>query len=273
MNVEDELKKYRIKPGSAVRLEEWDSNDKGRYKGGKEDAREDLVRLSDELDKLQDLLFAGREHRLLVILQAMDTGGKDGTIRSVFNSVDPLGVRVASFKAPSAEERDHDYLWRIHRQTPGKGEIVIFNRSHYEDVLIARVEELVPKKVWKRRYDQINDFERMLAEEGTTILKFYLHISRDEQKLRLQERLDDPSKQWKFNPGDLGARARWDDYMRAYEDVLARTSTEHAPWYVVPANRKWFRNLFVAAAIIATLRGLKMAYPPIEYDPSSITID
>lgn len=273
MNVEAELKKYRIAPGSRVRLDDWDPDDRSKYKGGKEDAQDDLVRLSEELDRLQDLLYAERKHRLLVVLQAMDTAGKDGTIRHVFNSVDPLGVRVASFKAPSGEELDHDYLWRVHRQTPGKGEIVIFNRSHYEDVLVARVEDLVPRRSWERRFDHINAFERMLADEGTTILKFYLHISRDEQKKRLQERLDDPSKQWKFNPGDLETRARWDDYMEAYEDVLAKTSTEHAPWYVVPANRKWFRNLFVAAAIIVTLRGLGMSYPPVDYDPGSITID
>ena len=273
MNVEAELKKYKITPGGRAHLGDWDPDDKGKYKGGKEDAQKDLLRLSEELDRLQDLLYAERKHSLLVVLQAMDTAGKDGTIRHVFNSVDPLGVRVASFKAPSDQELGHDYLWRVHKEAPARGEIVIFNRSHYEDVLVARVEGLVPKKVWKRRYDQINDFERMLAEEGTTILKFYLHISRDEQKLRLQERLDDPSKQWKFNPGDLGTRARWDDYINAYEDVLRKTSTVHAPWYVVPANRKWFRNLFVAATIVLTLRGLGMSYPPVDYDPKSIIIE
>jgi PPK2 family polyphosphate:nucleotide phosphotransferase len=210
---------------------------------------------------LQELLYAEHKHKLLVVLQARDAGGKDGTIRHVFEGVNPQGVKVAGFKVPTPIELDHDYLWRVHRRVPGKGEIVIFNRSHYEDVLVVRVHELVPPEVWGRRFAQINDFERLLAEEGTTILKFYLNIGPDEQKERLQARLDEPHKRWKFNPGDLKERKLWPDYTRAYEDVLSKTSTEWAPWTVVPANRKWYRNLVIATTIIETLEGLDMRYP------------
>jgi PPK2 family polyphosphate:nucleotide phosphotransferase len=182
-------------------------------------------------------------------------------------------VRVASFKVPTQEELDHDYLWRVHRQTPGKGEIVIFNRSHYEDVLVVRVHQLVPETVWRKRYQQINEFERMLADEGTTILKFFLHIDLDEQKERLEARLHDPTKQWKFNPGDLGERKLWLEYTKAYEDVLTKTSTEWAPWYIVPSNRKWYRNLVIATLLVEALKDFKMAYPQPKEDLSGVVIE
>ncbi len=255
------MKRYLVKPGSKVKLADWDPRETGAFSGGKQKAEARLLELNGRLEALQELLYAERKHKVLVILQALDTGGKDGTIRRVFDRVNPQGVRVASFKAPTAAELDHDYLWRIHQQVPGRGEIVIFNRSHYEDVLVVRVQRLVPAEVWKRRYAQINEFERMLAEEGATILKFYLHIDRDEQKERLQERLDDPAKRWKFSAGDLEERKLWDQYIEAYEDVLERTSTEWAPWRIVPANRNWYRNLIVAEAVVDSLERLDMRYP------------
>jgi PPK2 family polyphosphate:nucleotide phosphotransferase len=237
---------HRVEPGSKVRLSEFDPNDASGFDGNKSKATKELTRLTERLDSLQELLYAEHKHKVLIVLQGMDTSGKDGTIRHVFEGVNPQGVRVASFKVPSLEEQDHDYLWRIHKQAPGKGEMVIFNRSHYEDVLVVRVHKLVPEKVWKKRYDQINAFENILADEGTVILKFYLHIDLDEQKKRLESRLEDASKHWKFNSADLKERPLWDEYMKAYEDVLSKTSTEYAPWYIVPANRKWYRNLVVA---------------------------
>jgi PPK2 family polyphosphate:nucleotide phosphotransferase len=267
------MNRYRIQPKQNVDLSRWDPDDRSAFDGDKKDAESRLAALSQELDSLQDMLFAQRRHRLLVILQAMDTGGKDGTIRKVFEHVDPQGVRVANFKAPTATELDHDYLWRIHQQTPGRGEIVIFNRSHYEDVLIVRVRGLVPEAVWQKRYDHINAFEKLLADEGTTIVKFFLHISADEQKKRLQERLDDPNKHWKFNPGDLEERKLWPQYMQAYAEALSRTSTDYAPWYIVPANRKWYRNLVVASVLVETLRGLKLSYPRPDWDPAAIKIE
>ncbi|MDW8325179.1 MAG: polyphosphate kinase 2 family protein [Anaerolineales bacterium] len=267
------MNRYRIQPNQKVDLSRWDPDDRSAFDGDKKDAEAQLAELSRELDSLQDMLFAQRRHRLLVVLQAMDTGGKDGTIRKVFAHVDPQGVRVANFKAPTATELDHDYLWRIHQQTPGRGEIVIFNRSHYEDVLIVRVRGLVPPSVWQKRYDHINAFEKLLADEGTTIVKFFLHISAEEQKKRLQERLNDPNKHWKFNPGDLEERKLWRQYMQAYEEAISRTSTEYAPWYIVPANRKWYRNLVVASVLVETLRGLKLSYPKLDWDPATIKIE
>lgn len=255
------MKRYQVQPGNKVDLRRWDPDDTSGFDGGKEEAQAALAKLNKKLEALQELLYAEHRRKVLVVLQAMDTGGKDGTIRSVFEGVNPQGVRVASFKAPTTEELDHDYLWRVHRHTPGKGEIVIFNRSHYEDVLIVRVHELVPRKIWRKRFAHINDFERMLAEEGTTILKFFLHISCEEQKERLQARLDEPSKRWKFSPIDLKERALWPQYMQAYADAIGQTSTDWAPWYIVPANRKWYRNLVVASIIVETLKGLKMHYP------------
>ena len=263
---------YRIKSGAKANLSKRNPADTGDYDGRKDEAKAELDELTDRLEELQELLYAEGKHKLLIVLQGMDTSGKDGAIRHVFEGVNPQGVRVANFKAPTPLELSHDYLWRVHPQAPGKGEIVIFNRSHYEDVLVVRVHGLVPDKVWRRRYDQINAFERLLAEEGTTILKFFLHISKDEQKERLQARLDDPTKHWKFNVGDLKERERWDEYTRAYEDALSKTSTAWAPWYVVPSNAKWYRNLVIAHALVDTLEGLKMRYPESNEDLSKVVI-
>lgn len=217
--------------------------------------------LAHRVGELQELLFASREHKVLIILQGMDTSGKDGAVRKLLRETSPQGVRVVSFKKPTEPELDRDYLWRIHANVPGRGELVVFNRSHYEDVLVVRVHSLVPQSVWQKRYDHINAFERMLADEGTTILKFFLHISRDEQRERLQARLDDPTKRWKFEHGDLAERKLWDDYMRAYEDVLAKTSTDRAPWTIVPADRKFMRDFLVADAVVKALEKLGMKYP------------
>jgi PPK2 family polyphosphate:nucleotide phosphotransferase len=251
----------RIAPDSKVKLAKWDADDDTIVGKDKSAAHQRLDEYRERLDTLQELLFAEGRHKLLVVLQAMDTAGKDSTIRHVFQGVDPLGVNVACFKAPTAAELAHDYLWRVHPHVPGAGEIAIFNRSHYEDVLITRVNGWIDAAECKRRYRQINDFERMLAETGTTILKFYLHISRDEQKKRLEERRDTPEKQWKFQPGDLAVRAKWDDYMEAYEAALSATSTAHAPWHVIPANSKLARNLMVSHLLIEALESLDMRYP------------
>ncbi|MEJ5202276.1 MAG: polyphosphate kinase 2 family protein [Anaerolineales bacterium] len=254
-------KAYRVRPGTKVRLKDFDPNDTSEFKGDKEEAQQELEKLNTELERLQECLYAEGKHKVLIVLQGMDTSGKDGVIRSVFDGVNPQGVRVACFKVPTPEELAHDYLWRIHKMTPGKGEMVIFNRSHYEDVLVVRVHELVPESVWKKRYDQINAFERTLAEEGTTILKFYLHIDEAEQKQRLLDRLADPSKHWKFNPGDLKERALWGQYIQAYEDALSKTSTDWAPWYIIPANKKWYRNLIIARLLVGTLQSLNIQLP------------
>jgi PPK2 family polyphosphate:nucleotide phosphotransferase len=267
------MDRYLVQPGTKIELDDWDPEATATYDGTKDDARDRLEELVEELAELQELLWAEDEHKLLVVIQAMDTGGKDGAIRRVFTGVNPQGVRVANFKAPSKKELAHDYLWRVHAEVPGTGEIVIFNRSHYEDVLIVRVLGLVEEEVWSRRYNHINDFERMLADEGTTIVKFYLHISKDEQKERLQARLDEPDKNWKFNTGDLQHRQRCDDYMRAFETVLSKTSTERAPWYIVPANKKWYRDLVMIQVIVDTLRKLQMAYPPAEEGLDDLVIE
>ena len=255
-----------------VNLSQWDPNDKALFPGNKREGKRALPALTARLRQLQELLYAESKHKLLIVLQAMDTGGKDGAIRHVFTGVNPQGVRVTSFKVPTPQELAHDYLWRVHKHTPGNGEIVIFNRSHYEDVLVVRVHQLVPPERWQRRFEHINAFERLLANEGTTILKFYLHIDLAEQKERLQARLDDPEKRWKFSVGDLKERSRWGEYMRAYQDVLSRTSTAWAPWYIVPANRKWYRNLVISQVIIDTLEGLGMRFPEPETDLDQVII-
>jgi PPK2 family polyphosphate:nucleotide phosphotransferase len=215
-----------------------------------------------ELRELQERLYAESGQSLLVVLQAMDAGGKDGTVRAVFEGVNPQGVKVTSFKVPTDEERAHDFLWRVHPHAPRHGDIAIFNRSHYEDVLVVRVHGFAPKAVWSARYDHINAFEANLAAAGTRVVKLFLHISRDEQRERLQERIDIPEKRWKFNPGDLEERKHWDDYQAAYRDALARTSTAVAPWYVVPANRNWYRNWAVLSILVETLREMNPQYPP-----------
>lgn len=264
---------YKVKPGSTVNLAEYDANDNQLFPDGKKASKKALEKFNNKLESLQELLYAEHKHKVLIVLQGMDTSGKDGVIRHVFDGVNPQGVKVASFKVPTPRELDHGYLWRIHQHTPGNGEIVIFNRSQYEDVLVVRVHNLVPLEVWEKRYDQINEFERILAEEGTTILKFYLHIDMDEQKGRLQARLDDPTKQWKFSVGDLKERKRWNEYIAAYEDVLSKTSTKYAPWYIIPSNRKWYRNLMIGEIMVDTLKKLDMQYPEPEEPLDGIVIE
>lgn len=244
-----------------TRLANVDTRSTCSFNGDKAATVGIFAELNAQLVELQQALYAEHKHKVLVVLQAMDTGGKDGVIRKVFSGVNPLGIHVASFKAPTPAELDHDYLWRVHARVPAKGELVVFNRSHYEDVLITRVEGWIDDRTAKRRFRQINDFEAMLVEEGTIILKFFLHISKDEQKQRLQERLDDDAKNWKFNPGDLVAREKWDDYQRVYEEAINATSSPHAPWYIVPADRNWVRDLYVCSVLVSTLSGLKMQYP------------
>jgi PPK2 family polyphosphate:nucleotide phosphotransferase len=251
-----DLEQYKVQPGEHIRLKEIDPKATAGFEGDKGEGKDVLDDLTGRLEILQEQLYAEHKHGLLIVLQGMDTSGKDGTIQHVFEGVNPQGVRVASFKVPTPIELDHDYLWRIHQQAPAKGEIVIFNRSHYEDVLVVRVHELVPGKVWQKRYGQINDFERLLTDSDTIILKFFLHISKEEQKERLLDRLKEPDKRWKFNPGDLKERDLWNDYQHAYEDAMAMTSSEWAPWYIVPADHKWFRNLVVANTIVQTLEKL-----------------
>jgi PPK2 family polyphosphate:nucleotide phosphotransferase len=256
---------YRLAPGATVDLSARDPRDTGDFDGGKGQGKEAHDALCDQLEELQNLLYADGRHKLLVVLQAMDTGGKDGAIRHVFRHTNPQGVKVASFKRPNDVEVAHDFLWRIHRNAPANGEIAIFNRSHYEDVLVVRVHDLVPEERWRRRYDHIVAWERMLADEGVTILKFFLHISKEEQAERLQARIDRHDKQWKFEHNDLSEREHWDDYIDAYQDVLSRTTTEVAPWYVVPADRKWFRNVVLSQVLVDTLKGLDLSYPePVE---------
>jgi PPK2 family polyphosphate:nucleotide phosphotransferase len=261
----------RVKPGTQVHLAGIDPS--GTHGYTKETAKPQLQRGLDRLTDLQDRLWAEGKHPVLVVLQGIDAAGKDGTVKHVMGAFNPMGCSVTSFKVPTPSEAAHDYLWRIHQRTPGQGEISIFNRSHYENVLVVRVHELVPKRTWERRFGHINDFERLLTDEGTTILKFFLLIDRDEQKARLQERINNPAKSWKFRLGDLAERKLWDDYMAAYEDVLERCSTDQAPWYVIPANRNWFRNLAIAEILADTLEDLKPAYPSPTEDLSKVVID
>jgi len=272
MEIQDLSKELRVKPGKKVDLAKWDPGWTPGVKD-REEAEALLQKNREKLAKLQYLLYAENKHSLLVILKGMDACGKDGTVRHVMHGVNPQACRVTSFKAPTPQELDHDFLWRIHQQVPPRGEIGIFNRSHYEDVLIVRVKNLVPKEVWSKRYKQINQFERILAKNNITILKFFLHISKEEQKQRLQERLADPTKNWKMNPDDLKERARWDEYMKAYEVALSECSTKWAPWYIIPADKKWYRNLAVSQIIIETLEGFKMKFPKPDFDPKKIVIE
>jgi PPK2 family polyphosphate:nucleotide phosphotransferase len=252
---------YLVKPGKNVKMSKFKTDDKGEFRD-KEDAQRAIEKTLEKLKALQEVLYAESKRSLLVVLQALDAGGKDGAIQHVFSGVNPQGCQVTSFKAPSHEELAHDYLWRIHKATPARGMIGIFNRSHYESVLVERVKHLVPKEIWSKRYDHINAFEKLLTDEGTVILKFYLHISRDEQKRRMESRLSDKTKNWKFNAEDLAERKRWDDYMKAYEDALEKCSTEYAPWIVVPADHKWYRNWVISDLIVRTLEKMDLKYPP-----------
>jgi len=261
-----------VKPGSKVSLRDIDPADTGSYKSSA-DVEQATQSYLEELNKLQFLLYAESKRALLIVLQGMDTSGKDGTIRHVMSGASPLGVQVKAFKAPHEEELAHDFLWRVHQAVPRRGYIGIFNRSHYEDVLVVRVHDLVPKKVWKTRYDQINAFEKSLTENNVVILKFFLHISKKEQKDRLEERLQDPSRYWKFSMNDVEERRFWGDYREAYEDALSRCSTAWAPWHIVPADKKWYRNLVVARTIVKTLRDQKMEYPPPAIDLTQVKIE
>ncbi len=266
-----EKTRFLVKPGSEIRLSAFDPADTSLMPDkvkAKVLIQEDLEKMSE----LQDRFYAEHRRALLIVLQGMDTSGKDGTIKHVMKGVNPLGCSASSFKAPAGEELDHDFLWRFERVMPRFGHIGIFNRSHYEDVLIVRVHQLVPKKVWKARYDQINRFEELETELGTVILKFFLHISKEEQKKRLEARISSPNKNWKYSPKDVEERAFWDDYQAAYEDVLNKCSTKAAPWHIVPADRKWFRDWMVATAIVDKLESLKLKYPPAKTDLSHIRI-
>lgn len=261
--------KLMAPPGQKIALSKFDpENTLGLEKGSHTKAL--LAKTLQRLDDLQYLLYAERKHALLVVLQAMDAGGKDGTIRHVMSGMNPQGCRVTSFKPPTNEEANHDFLWRIHLAVPEKGDIGIFNRSHYEDVLVVRVHKLVPDVVWSRRYEQINVFESLLAENRVKIVKFFLHISKDEQKKRFQERIDDPDKRWKISPADFKEREYWDDYTRAYEDAIARCNTSEAPWYIIPANKKWFRNFAVSHILVETLERLNMKFPKPTFDVSKL---
>jgi len=267
------MKEYRVKPNSPLTLDTYDPDDTGDYKKtdqDKEKAKAVTAQLIGKLDELQERLYANSSRGVLIVLQGMDTSGKDGTIKSVMSGMNPQGCKVVAFKSPSSEELGHDFLWRVHQKAPSKGQIGIFNRSHYEDVLITRVHGLVSDKVVKQRFTQIKEFEEMLHENGTTVVKFFLHISKDEQKKRLEERIHNPEKRWKFNEGDLEERKLWKDYMKAFEDVMTATSTDHAPWYIVPANRKWYRNLVVGDRVVSVLEDLKLKTPPA---PKGINFD
>lgn len=266
------LDKYRVDP-KKFSLNDYDPKDKAERAGSKEQNSIDLADLAAEINNLQDILHAEGRRKVLLVLQGMDASGKDGTVRHVFRECDPLGIRLASFKAPSSDELAHDYLWRVHQQVPGAGELVIFNRSHYEDVLIVKVHKWIDEAECKRRYAQINDFERVLTETGTTIIKCFLYISKEEQKKRMQERLDDPTKAWKFNLNDLKERALWPKYMQAYEQAIKATSTEHAPWHIVPADSKTNRNLLISRLLLSTLKNMKLKYPPVPADYKSIVIE
>ncbi len=252
---------WRIRPGAALDLGVVDTRDPIGAPGDKAETVAATALLTDRLAEMQERLWAEGRRSLLLVLQALDAGGKDGTVKHVFKGVNPAGVRVASFKAPSEVELGHDFLWRVHREVPARGEIGVFNRSHYEDVLVARVDKLVPEDVWRPRYDAIWAWEQLLGAEGTTVVKVYLHISPEEQAERLQARLDDPTKHWKMRRADLEIRDRWDDYRAAYTEAIERTTTDDAPWYVVPADRKWYRNWAVSTILVETLERLDPQYP------------
>lgn len=264
-----------------VRLREEDADAtplrdaSGDKKNGatKEHERELTAQLIDQFSVLQEMLYAQRKHKVLLVLQGMDTAGKDGTLRALFSRVSPMGLRAVSFKAPTAPELAHDFLWRVHSLVPVWGEVAIFNRSHYEDVLVTRVQDMIDEKECRRRYAHIRDFERMLVETGTVVIKIFLHISKDEQRKRLQERIDDPDKQWKFDPHDVVQREKWDNYQRAYEDAIVATDTDQAPWYIIPANSKTHRNLVTANLLLETLQGLKLSFPPPDPKLSKLKIE
>ena len=269
--MKDYTKRLLVQPGTKARLSDFKPDEVfGMQKVG---AVEKLKANIERLSVLQYLLYAEAKRSVLVVLQGIDAGGKDGTIRHVLTGLNPQGVRVTSFKVPEGEEERHDYLWRIHNAVPEYGQIGIFNRSHYEEVLVVRVHNMVPKSVWSKRYDQINAFEQMLSENGVVILKFLLYISKDEQLKRFRARVEDPSKNWKFNEGDLKEREHWDEYIEAYDEMLRRCSTDHAPWYVIPANYKWFRNVAVSQILVDTIEAMELRNPTPIADLSKITFE
>ena len=261
--------RFRVEPGKELKLSAIDPDYKEKHES-KESADAELAQLTRKLRDLQYLIYAENRRSVLICLQGLDAAGKDGAINHVLGAMNPQGTRVCSFKVPSKEEAAHDFLWRVHQRAPAKGEVVVFNRSHYEDVLVTRVHGLVAKDVWSKRYELINDFERNLLESGTLILKFYLHISEEEQLERFRQRLDDPARQWKISESDYSERAMWPEYVVAYEQALARTSTRHAPWYVIPANHKWYRNLAISRIVVEALEALGMELPPATVDVEEI---
>ncbi|MFP5390192.1 MAG: PPK2 family polyphosphate kinase [Gammaproteobacteria bacterium] len=258
----------REKDAAETPLREEDGNG-----GVKARERERTAELVAKIAKHQEMLYAARKQKVLLVLQGMDTSGKDGTVRNLFGGINPMGLKAATFKAPSSDELAHDYLWRVHSQVPGKGEIAIFNRSHYEDVLITLVQGMIDEEEAERRYAHIRDFERMLAETGTVIIKVFLHISKDEQRKRLQERIDDPDKHWKFDDNDLVQRRRWDEYQRAYEKAINATDADHAPWYVIPADSKTHRNLIMATLLLEIMESLKLDFPKPREDLKHVKVE
>jgi PPK2 family polyphosphate:nucleotide phosphotransferase len=264
---------HRVDPDAEVDVSKLDAADASAAPGDKETTRVATQPLVQRLAELQEILWARREEKVLVVLQGIDTSGKGGTVEHVLGAVNPAGLRVVSFTAPTEHELARDYLWRIHAEVPAAGEIGVFDRSHYEDVLVVRVEGLVPEKRWRRRYDQINAFEQMLVDEGTTVVKLFLHISKEEQASRLQARLDEPEKHWKFHLDDLAARAKWNAYEEAFSEAISRTSTRHAPWHVIPADKRWYRNWAVATILVEVLEGLDLTWPAPTDDLSQIVID
>jgi PPK2 family polyphosphate:nucleotide phosphotransferase len=265
----DYRKRFVVEPGGRLRLGKINPAFTDKHES-QDKAASEIQKHVDRMARLQYLLYADGSQSLLVVLQALDAGGKDGVVRDVFSAMNPQGTSVFGFKQPNQLEAAHDFLWRAHIRAPGKGEVAIFNRSHYEDVLVVRVHKLVPKPVWSRRYDLINDFEKMLAENGTRIVKFYLHVSPEEQLARFKQRLDDPARHWKISENDYSERKLWTDYIAAFEDAMEKTSTKHAPWYVIPSNHKWFRNLAVSAIVADTLEDMKLKLPPTQVDIAKI---
>lgn len=265
----DYSKTFRVKPGTKIHLDTFDTHMKPKDLD-REAAETQFAALTQKLSDLQNMMYAENKRSLLIVLQGRDAAGKDGTIRHVFGPLNPQGCRVTSFKVPSKVEASHDFLWRCHLAAPERGQIAIFNRSHYEDVLVVRVHELVPKAVWSKRYDHINAFEKILADNGTTILKFYLHIDSEEQLKRFQKRIDNPKKNWKISDADYSERPHWDSYSGAFEDALSKCSTAHAPWFIIPANRKWLRNLIIADIVVDAMERMKMNYPPPSVDMNEI---
>ncbi|WP_437187051.1 polyphosphate kinase 2 family protein [Planctomicrobium sp. SH668] len=266
------VKLHQVTPGSSVDITEISTSGKDFHED-RDQAEREFSQFQLEISELQTKLYAEGRQRLLIILQAMDGGGKDGTTRSVFKEVNPQGMKIVSFKEPSKEELAHDFLWRIHKEVPGNGMIGLFNRSHYEDVLVVRVDKLVPKNIWEERYELINNFEKHLVNTGTHVLKFFLHISFKDQRKTFQERLQDPAKHWKFNISDIEKRKQWPEYMQAYSDAISRCSTTHAPWYIIPSDQNWYRNWAVANVIAATLREMNPQFPPLPPEYASLKVE